>query len=99
MRFVISTQLPSDNGYFGVVLVALPLNTVSGESGIGRGHEGEDHDEADANQTVVVTGPGGSAWTPGEGYTWFTLPDVTGYWASRSKARRSVGWSEPADAF
>ena len=32
-------------------------------------------------RTVVVTGPGGAAWTPDEGDTWFTLPGVTGYWA------------------
>ena len=30
---------------------------------------------------MVVTGPGGSSWTPDEGDTWFTLPGVTGYWA------------------
>jgi len=54
--------------------------SYAGEVGRGRGHEGDDHDEADANQTVVVTGPGGSAWTPDEGDTWLILPGVTGYW-------------------
>src|SRR3954452_6977839 len=33
-----------------------------------------------ATKTVVVTGPGGSAWTPDEGGSWFTLPGVTGFW-------------------
>ena len=31
-------------------------------------------------KTVVVTGPGGAAWTPDEGDSWFTLPGVTDYW-------------------
>ena len=54
---------------------------LSGELGSGRGHEGEDRDQADANQTVVVTGPGGAAWSPDEGATWFVLPGVANYWA------------------
>jgi photosystem II stability/assembly factor-like uncharacterized protein len=51
--------------------------------GSGQGREGDDEnegDEGDGNRTVVVTGPGGSAWTPDEGNRWFTLPGVTGYW-------------------
>jgi photosystem II stability/assembly factor-like uncharacterized protein len=31
-------------------------------------------------KTVVVTGPGGAAWTPDEGDSWFTLPGVTNFW-------------------
>ena len=31
-------------------------------------------------RTVLVTGPGGAAWTPDEGDTWSTLPGVTNYW-------------------
>jgi photosystem II stability/assembly factor-like uncharacterized protein len=50
--------------------------------GSGQRHEGDENegDEGDGNRTVVVTGPGGSAWTPDEGNRWFTLPGVTGYW-------------------
>jgi hypothetical protein len=40
---------------------------------------------------VVVTGPGGSAWTPDEGDTWFTLPGVTGYWGV-AFGSASTGW-------
>jgi photosystem II stability/assembly factor-like uncharacterized protein len=65
--------------------------SYAGEVGIGRGHEGEDRDEANANQTVVVTGPGGSAWTPDEGNTWVTLPGVTGYWGVAFGSPK-VGW-------
>ena len=32
-------------------------------------------------KAVVATGPGGAAWTPDEGDTWFALDDLTGFWA------------------
>ncbi len=48
-------------------------------------------DNANANRTVVVTGPGGSAWTPDEGNTWFTLPGVTGCWGVAFGSPK-VGW-------
>jgi len=71
--WTITNQQPNIGTVFGL--------SYAGELGIGRGHEGDDRDQADANQTVVVTGPGGAAWTPDEGDTWFTLPGVAGYWA------------------
>jgi hypothetical protein len=40
---------------------------------------------------VVATGPSGSAWTPNEGTTWFTLAGLTGYWAV-AFANEHVGW-------
>jgi photosystem II stability/assembly factor-like uncharacterized protein len=70
--WTITEEQPNVGTVFGV--------SYAGEVGGGHGHEGDDHGEADANQTVVVTGPGGAAWTPDEGDTWFTLPGVTGYW-------------------
>jgi photosystem II stability/assembly factor-like uncharacterized protein len=42
--------------------------------------EDEDNDAAKAKHLVVVTGPGGTAWTPDEGNRWFTLPGVTDFW-------------------
>ena len=70
--WTVTTQQPNIGTVFGL--------SYAGEVGKGGGHAGDDHDKSDANQTVVVTGPGGSAWTPNEGNTWFTLPGVTGYW-------------------
>jgi photosystem II stability/assembly factor-like uncharacterized protein len=70
--WAITNQQPNIGTVFGL--------SYAGELGIGRGHEGDDRDQADANQTVVVTGPGGAAWTSDEGNTWFTLPGVAGYW-------------------
>jgi photosystem II stability/assembly factor-like uncharacterized protein len=33
------------------------------------------------SQTVVATGPGGTAWSPDEGGSWQTLAGITTYWA------------------
>lgn len=71
--WTITNQQPNIGTVFGL--------SYAGERGNGRGHEGDDRDQADANQTVVVTGPDGAAWTPDEGNTWFTLPGVTNFWA------------------
>jgi hypothetical protein len=80
------TATSSDGGKSWAITKEQPsIGTVYGLSyaggmGTERGHEGEDHGEADASRTVVVTGPGGSAWTPDEGDRWSTLPGVSGYW-------------------
>jgi photosystem II stability/assembly factor-like uncharacterized protein len=45
-----------------------------------------------STRAVVITADaGGAAWTPDEGSTWFTLPDVTGYWAV-AFASPKAGW-------
>jgi len=62
-----------------------------GAAGINRGGNGDDDDERNESRTVVVTGPGGSAWTPDEGNTWFTLPGVTGFWGVAFGGSRT-GW-------
>ena len=42
-------------------------------------------------RTVVVTGPGGAAWSPDEGDSWNLLSGVTGYWAV-TFANQKTGW-------
>ena len=42
-------------------------------------------------RTVVVTGPGGAAWSPDEGGSWTLLPGVEHYWAVAFADSR-VGW-------
>jgi photosystem II stability/assembly factor-like uncharacterized protein len=42
-------------------------------------------------RTVVATGPGGAAWSPDEGSTWFSLPETTNYWAV-AFASPQAGW-------
>jgi len=91
------TATSSDGGKTWTITPAQPnIGTVfglsyAGEVGGGRGPSGEAHDNANANQTVVVTGPGGSAWTPDEGNTWFTLPGVSGCWGVAFGSPK-VGW-------
>ena len=56
---------------------------------------GHDHE---LDRTVVITAEtepnfdsGSAAWTPDEGYTWFKLPNVSGYWAV-AFANPHAGW-------
>ena len=42
-------------------------------------------------RTVLITGPGGAAWSPDEGRTWHRLGDATGYWAVTFAEPRG-GW-------
>ena len=51
----------------------------------------DDEDERSSTRTVVVTGPGGSAWTADEGNTWTSFPGAAGYWAVAFASER-VGW-------
>jgi photosystem II stability/assembly factor-like uncharacterized protein len=63
-------------------------------------HRNEDDEEADHehDQTVVITAEtapnfktGSAAWTPDEGRTWFSLPNVSGFWAV-AFANPKAGW-------
>jgi photosystem II stability/assembly factor-like uncharacterized protein len=57
----------------------------------GNGDDEEEDDEEASPKTVVVTGPGGSAWTADEGDTWNLLAGATGYWAVAFASPRA-GW-------
>ncbi len=69
---------------------------------LGHGRDGDDGDEGRdralrgdddgrARARVVATGPGGAAWSPDEGETWFTLAGATNYWAVAFASSRT-GW-------
>jgi photosystem II stability/assembly factor-like uncharacterized protein len=91
--WTITKQQPNIGTVFGLSY-ADRVNTRQGRRGEGHdgdGDEGDDHDEEDANRTVVVTGPGGAAWTPDEGNRWFTLPGVANYWGV-AFANSKTGW-------
>jgi len=81
--WTITPEQPNIGTVFGLA--------YAGEVGIGRGPSGVAHDNANANRTVVVTGPGGSAWTPDEGNTWFNLPGVSRCWGVAFGSPK-VGW-------
>ena len=49
------------------------------------------HDQGPNNKGVVITGPGGAAWSPDEGVTWNRIPGVKDYWAV-AFGNSQVGW-------
>ena len=64
----------------------------------GKRHDERDDDDPDFKRTVVITAEtapdfdsGSAAWTPDEGRTWHTLPNVSGYWAV-GFANPHAGW-------
>jgi photosystem II stability/assembly factor-like uncharacterized protein len=91
------TATSSDGGKTWKITKRQPnIGTVFGLSytdkpGTGGGYGSDDHDGEDAKQRVVVTGPGGAAWTPDEGKTWFTLPGVADYWGVAFGSKKT-GW-------
>src|SRR3954470_23897545 len=70
------TATSSDGGKTWTVTPQQPdIGTVFGLSYAADAGKARPH-----GRTVVVTGPGGAAWTPDEGGSWFTLPGVTNFW-------------------
>ncbi len=73
----LTARAPVPGAVFGLAYA----RSTGGEDGEG---DDEDHDEGNSrqhHQNVVVTGPGGAAWTPDEGETWNSIAGVTGFWA------------------
>ncbi len=103
--WTITDEQPNIGTVFGLSYAAeAALDDDHGHGAEDDGHDGEDHGRdgenggregdhhgGDTNRTVVVTGPGGAAWTPDEGNRWFTFPDVTGYWGVAFGSRKT-GW-------
>jgi hypothetical protein len=44
---------------------------------------------------VVITGPGGAAWTLNEGNRWHLIPEARDYWAVAFADPITGGWWEP----
>jgi photosystem II stability/assembly factor-like uncharacterized protein len=63
------------------------LNYVERGGGGQRSGKGGDYQRA----VVITANDGGAAWTPDEGTTWHTLPDVSGYWGV-AFASPQAGW-------
>lgn len=55
------------------------------------GHTGAGAGNNLGRAVVITANDGGAAWTPDEGNTWFTLPDVSGFWAV-AFATPKAGW-------
>lgn len=82
----LTTEPPAIGTIFGL--------SYARNSGVGddanSGKDGDD-DRSAGSRTVVITGPGGSAWTRDEGDTWSVLPGLTGFWAV-GFANQQTGW-------
>ena len=59
--------------------------------GVGDSGDREGTDDNGRHAVVITANTGGAAWTPDEGNTWFTLPNVTGFWAV-AFASPKAGW-------
>jgi len=84
------TAVSSDGGVTWTLTNQPPVTgAIFGLSYVGQtGHGGGNN----LGRAVVITAnDGGAAWTPDEGTTWFTLPDVTGFWAV-AFASPKAGW-------
>ena len=71
----LTTPTPFPGAVFG-------LSYAKGDAG-NRGGRGR--------KVVVATGPGGTAWTPDEGDTWFLIPGLENFWAVDFASPRA-GW-------
>ncbi len=79
----LTTKAPVPGAIFGL---AYALGKDDAED------EGEDNEQrGGAPKNVVVTGPGGTAWTADEGDSWNSLAGVTGFWAV-AFANERTGW-------
>jgi photosystem II stability/assembly factor-like uncharacterized protein len=84
----LTAQAPVPGAVFGLSYVQ-DIGDDQEEDGEQDG--GGEQDGDGLPKTVVVTGPGGAAWTPDEGDTWHALAGVTGYWAVGFASPRA-GW-------
>jgi len=85
-----ATSVSSDGGKSWKLTNKPPVTgAIFGLSYVGRTGSGAGDN---IDRAVVITADtGGAAWTPDEGSTWFTLPDVSGYWAV-AFATPKAGW-------
>lgn len=90
----LTTPTPFPGAVFG-------LSYADGPRGH-RGGDGDDEQDGDSDgdngdrggrgrKVVVATGPGGTAWSPDEGDTWFLIPGLENYWAVAFASPRA-GW-------
>ncbi|HYY35032.1 MAG TPA: hypothetical protein VE867_01555 [Candidatus Binatia bacterium] len=84
------TATSSDGGQTWTLTNPPPVTgAIFGLSYVGRtgGGAGDNLGRA----VVVTANDGGAAWTPDEGNTWFSLPNVSGFWAV-AFATPKAGW-------
>ncbi len=88
------TATSGDGGKTWTLTSAPPVTgAIFGLSYAGQdeGDKPHGHDEDGGAAVVITANAGGAAWSPDEGSTWYTLPNVTGYWAV-AFASPEAGW-------
>jgi photosystem II stability/assembly factor-like uncharacterized protein len=84
------TAISSDGGRTWTLTSPPPVTgAIFGLSYVGQTGRGGGNNLGRA--VVITANDGGAAWTPDEGTTWFTLPNVTGFWAV-AFATPKAGW-------
>jgi len=84
------TAVSNDGGVTWTLTAPPPVTgAIFGLSYVGQTGRGGGNNLGRA--VVITANDGGAAWTPDEGSTWFTLPDVTGFWAV-AFATPKAGW-------
>jgi len=86
----------SDGGKTWSVTASAPIGTVFGLAYARERGDEDDEDDRSSGQgasraKVVVTGPGGAAWSSNEGDSWETLAGISGFWAV-AFANERTGW-------
>jgi photosystem II stability/assembly factor-like uncharacterized protein len=82
------TAVSSDGGQTWTLTNPPPVTgAIFGLSYVGHGGGAGNTGRA----VVITANDGGAAWTPDEGTTWFTLPNVSGFWAV-AFATPKAGW-------
>jgi photosystem II stability/assembly factor-like uncharacterized protein len=84
------TAVSSDGGRTWALTNPPPVTgAIFGLSYVGQTGRGAGNNLGRA--VVITANDGGAAWTPDEGNTWYTLPNVSGFWAV-AFATPQAGW-------
>lgn len=88
-----ATAISHDGGQSWTLTNAPPVTgAIFGLAYVARDddHHPGRHDHG-GRAVVITADTGGAAWTPDEGETWFSLPDVSGFWGV-AFASSEAGW-------
>lgn len=90
--WTLTAPAPFPGAVFGTsYAIAAPGRPRDGEPEVEPSDDDLRDDDQATGAVVVATGPGGAAWSPDEGDSWFALDGVANYWAV-GFADEHTGW-------